>query len=394
MITTSKQTTQIFPDTAQAASANTRSVRWLAAAALSLLLSGCAGFQERVGHWWPLGVERTSEAATAQDISAMEQVVRWLQEGEEARAVTLLEKELERNPNHRIAQHLMQQITADPQALLGTEFKTYQVQPGDSLSELAAEHLGDPLSFYVLARYNDIQVPRLLRSGQSIRLPRDVPSSSRHGPTQSVTVAEQPAPEPTRDLPLPPEHLEAENYLVAGRPDQAIALLDQVTPEHLRQASIDLLGEASLRGIENQIEAGRFGQAREQLTAARQTTDRLNTRWPWMDWVDARLAAAEDLYLAESALAEGDRATALAHFDALLAMQPDHPQAAHKREQLAVLLRDHHHESALILYRNQRLQEAIAHWQTALEIDPDHEASRVYLTRARELQRRLEQLGD
>lgn len=388
MITTSKQAD---PDLAQNDKPNAAPWRWLAAVFLALLLSGCAGFQERVGHWWPSGQEETREAATAQDISAMEQVVRWLQDGEEERAVILLEQELQRNPNHRIAQHLMQQITTDPETLLGAESITYQVQSGDSLSELAAEHLGDPLSFYVLARYNDIQVPRLLRSGQSIRLPRDAPST-RLGAPEPVTLAEQPEAEPAPDL--PPEHLQAENYLVAGRPDEAIALLGDVMHEPLPEASIELMGESYLRAIENAIDDDHFDQARQHLTGAKETANRLNARWPWLDAVDARIAAAEDLHLAETALAEGDRMAALAHFDALLAMQPDHPEAAPKREKLAEWLRDHHHESALILYRNQRLQEAITHWQTALEIDPEHEASRVYLTRARELQRRLEQLGD
>jgi hypothetical protein len=64
----------------------------------------------------------------------------------------------------------MRQIKEDPQALLGRESFAYRVQPGESLSRIAQRFLNDLHLFYILARYNNIKVPRNLAGGQMIRV--------------------------------------------------------------------------------------------------------------------------------------------------------------------------------------------------------------------------------
>jgi tetratricopeptide (TPR) repeat protein len=52
-----------------------------------------------------------------------------------------------------------------------------------------------------------------------------------------------------------------------------------------------------------------------------------------------------------------------------------------------------YHEAALVAYRKQNLDAAIALWNKALAIDPTYEPALGYRARAQELQRRLNQLG-
>ncbi|HQT43672.1 MAG TPA: tetratricopeptide repeat protein, partial [Halothiobacillus sp.] len=52
-----------------------------------------------------------------------------------------------------------------------------------------------------------------------------------------------------------------------------------------------------------------------------------------------------------------------------------------------------YHEAALVAYRKQNLDEAIALWNKALALDPDYEPALGYRARALELKHRLHQLG-
>ena len=79
--------------------------------------------------------------------------------GENERARSDLNKALELKPRDRRANTLIRQFDVDPQAVLGREYFEYTVRYGESLSLIAARFLGDPLEFYILARYNGIDNP-------------------------------------------------------------------------------------------------------------------------------------------------------------------------------------------------------------------------------------------
>jgi tetratricopeptide (TPR) repeat protein len=51
-----------------------------------------------------------------------------------------------------------------------------------------------------------------------------------------------------------------------------------------------------------------------------------------------------------------------------------------------------YHERAVVLYRDQQLDQAIALWDHVLAIDPSYERAVIYRARAVELQQRLKQL--
>lgn len=98
-----------------------------------------------------------------------------LEAGNEEQAKSELERVLAGDPHNKLAQNLLRQIAADPVALLGRESFQYTVRSSDTLSRIAGRFLGDIYSFYILARYNDIKVPRQVAGGQVIRIPGKAP---------------------------------------------------------------------------------------------------------------------------------------------------------------------------------------------------------------------------
>jgi tetratricopeptide (TPR) repeat protein len=116
-----------------------------------------------------------------------------LELGKEEEASAELQRALAIEPGHRLALNLQRQISADPVSVLGRESFMYRVQPGETLSRIAQRFMGDVHLFYILARYNDIKVPKLLSGGQLVRVPGKVPLA-----------APIPSPAPAVAAPVPP----------------------------------------------------------------------------------------------------------------------------------------------------------------------------------------------
>jgi tetratricopeptide (TPR) repeat protein len=87
---------------------------------------------------------------------------------------------------------------------------------------------------------------------------------------------------------------------------------------------------------------------------------------------------------------QGKNAQALTRLDQALTIDPHLKPAGNQalREQLL----GSYHERAVVLYRDQKLDQAIALWDRVLAIDPTYERAVIYRARAVELQHRLKQL--
>jgi tetratricopeptide (TPR) repeat protein len=135
----------------------------------------------------------SAQAAQRLALSATEM----LELGHEDQALAEIQRALQADPANRLAQSLLKQIQTDPQVLLGREFFSYRVQPGESLSRIAGRFLNDVHLFYALARYNDIKVPRQLQGGQLIKVPgKAPPPSAAPAPPAAPVPAPPPSPAP------------------------------------------------------------------------------------------------------------------------------------------------------------------------------------------------------
>lgn len=134
----------------------------------------------------------------------------WLNDGDEDKARAELEYARQIDPENKQVACLLRGINFDMSSARGGDSTPYTVRPGDSLGSIAQRYLGDTCEFYMLARYNDIKVPKLLSAGQNIRLPGRVavgapaPQPVLAPQPQAKPVVATPAPKPVEPTPAPP----------------------------------------------------------------------------------------------------------------------------------------------------------------------------------------------
>ena len=105
-------------------------------------------------------------------------------------------------------------------------------------------------------------------------------------------------------------------------------------------------------------------------------------------------AAAKATRLQDESLAllhKGQRAKALERMDQALDADPHLPPAGADAQALRKQLVSVYHQRAIVLYRDQQLDQAIALWNRVLAIEPDFEPATAYRARALELKQRLKQ---
>lgn len=167
--------------------------------------------------------------------------------GHEEQAKAELQRALAADPNNKLALSLMRQITADPVATLGRESFAYTVRPNDSMSTIAGRFMGDIYSFYILARYNGISVPKQVSGGQVLRIPGKAPPPSAVRETAKAEPAPPPPPPPAPPaVPAPPpppaEPTAGERAMRAGALAQKSGDLDRALAEYSKAAAQDQPG--------------------------------------------------------------------------------------------------------------------------------------------------------
>lgn len=320
--------------------------------------------------------------------SPLDRAMRLLQDGREDAAESLLEALVEDRPGDAVARLLLSQIRLPPEALLGDEYTEIEIKPGDSLSAIAATHVGNELLFYALARLNGIQRPRLLQPGKSIRVPVMPEVVTAAAAVEPAPPAEAPADDPVVTTTV--------GELVAkDRLAQAHALL-------LSKARADRLEDANREQL---VDIG----ARLALAACREGDPErasaiLERTRPWIgERADAGdFAAARGHVNARLSLIEARRQLAAGNHDAAYAtlartrsedsaIGRDHPDELASVESDLV---EHYHGRALSAWRDQEVDAAVGLWEKVLQVNPDFEPARIYLDRARRMQRELELLEE
>lgn len=190
-----------------------------------------------------------------------------LEAGNEAEAQAELQRALAADPGNKLAQNLMRQISADPVAALGRESFNYTTRPNETLSILAGRFLGDIYSFYILARYNNIAVPRQVAGGQVLRIPGKAPPpavaaresresrESRTAPAREAPRAEPTPPPVAVAAPVaPPEPTPAEQAMRAGEAAERGGNLELALAEYRKAAGLNEAGaDARVEKVRNQL---------------------------------------------------------------------------------------------------------------------------------------------
>lgn len=221
-----------------------------------------------------------------------------LEAGNEEQAKTDLDSALAVDPNSKLALSLKKQISVDPIEALGRDSFSYTVRSSDTLSRIAGRFLGDIFSFYILARYNDIKVPRLVAAGQVLKIPgkapppgserereAPAPSSRQAAPTPApVQAAPSPAPAPPPPPAAPPPPAEPPAGVKAMHSAEAAEKagdLDRALSEYNRAAGLDqpaAAGKAAAvrrRMVANHTQAARSAMARQDLDGSIRSWDRV-----------------------------------------------------------------------------------------------------------------------
>jgi tetratricopeptide (TPR) repeat protein len=141
-----------------------------------------------------------------------------LDEGKEAEARAKVTEALTLDGRNDLTLLLISTITDDPIKVFGTKSFPYTVRPGDKLSKISEQFLRDQYKFCLLARYNNISVPRGLRAGQVIRIPGTPPVLP---PTQPLPGPIRPAGNPQSPTHPDSRYQEGLQLLAAGDKDRA-----------------------------------------------------------------------------------------------------------------------------------------------------------------------------
>lgn len=214
----------------------------LATLSLAVALAGCTAGKKRVG-------SPGATATAAPQWSSRERVgkaIELLNQGKREPARRELREVLERFPSDPVARNLYGQLDIDPKAKLGTQNFPYKVKPGERMSEIAQRFLGDPVQFYILARYNGIEAPGAIEGGQTILIPgRPRPPSP---PREEVKRPTAPGAKPPPATPAAPAVVRD----TAGANRLRGAALEQMNRGQIDRA-VGLLRQAQARDPDNAL---------------------------------------------------------------------------------------------------------------------------------------------
>jgi tetratricopeptide (TPR) repeat protein len=313
-----------------------------------------------------------------------------LQQGDSQKAAVELRAYLAEVPNSTPARNLLAQIETPLEMLYPAESFTVQLQPQETLSSLAGIYLGDVLAFYGLARYNMIQNPARVSVGQTIRIPSTPATlaaqanrASMGSMQASLMPMPMPMPPPAAAAPAPPPPV------VASAPPPPPA----ARPAPPRDPWIS---------IRENVAAGRFDAAIRDAETARVTPNGAqavilasayagNARAIQMS--NAMDAAAQALRAGQLYLETANRpADALAPLELAVMLAPMDNRAQMLLTTAKTRVTDAYYREGVALFQRQDLDGAIAAWDRALAVDPNHRNAQLNRAQAIELKQNLQRL--
>jgi tetratricopeptide (TPR) repeat protein len=308
------------------------------------------------------------------------QAIEELQAGAPDKAKLTLNRLLAIDPDHAEGNKLLPQLDAVPAEILDKEYFQYKTQSGDTLSRIAKRFLNDPYKFYILAKYNDIDVPGHLEVGKTIKIPGKRPLN--------VPVAHDGEADTSEKL------SEAKALYESKRYQDAINLLEATLREdgasaELREFLITVYVDysAALAG------SGHLADAKT-LIAKELVAYPDNRRLRNQAELLARQVNVEHAYQTGlAAIKSGNWGKAYDSFVTVLEAIPAHQEAKARLKEIRPKVIEYFHRNATQAYRKQNMDAAISNWDKVLEIDPQNSLAKSNRARAIELKEHLNKLS-
>lgn len=309
-----------------------------------------------------------------------------LQQGDSRRAAVELRAYLVEVPNSTPARNLLTQIDTPLEMLYPAENFNVQLQQNETLSSLAGIYLGDVLGFYGLARYNGIENPSRVALGQTIRIPRTPATLAAQTNRASMASMQMPMPAmpvtpPPAAAPPPPPPVVASAPPPPARPvpprDPWISIRENVTAGRYDAAIKDA---ETARVTPNGAQAVVLASAYAGNARAIQATNAMEAA--------AQALRAGQLYL-ETANRPAD---AIAPLELAVVLAPMDNRAMTLLATAKTRVSEGYYRDGVTAFQRQDLDGAIAAWDRALGIDPNHRNAQLNRAQAIELKQNLQRL--
>jgi tetratricopeptide (TPR) repeat protein len=288
-----------------------------------------------------------------------------LQNGQPRQADEELHAYLKEVPGSEAAHSLVAQIETPLDKLFPAENFHVTLTRDESLSSLAKTYLGDAMRFYALARYNGIPVPAKVNAGQTIKSPATpfALAAAKAGTANAAEEEEQVAVTPT---PRP------------KRPAAEVWNDIKTDVRHHRYEEAAALADAEAF-MPNNAQAATVAGAYAACASAEREHDQARS--------SGCAIKAGRLYLET-----GKPAKAMNTLEIALALSPGDAEAKALYREASRKIADKAYKDGMIAFQRQDLDGAIAAWDKVLALDPDHKDAQLNRAQALKLKENLKKL--
>jgi len=313
-----------------------------------------------------------------------------LQQGDSQRAAVELRAYLAEVPNSAPARNLLTQIDTPLEMLYPAENFTVQLQANETLSSLSGIYLGDVLGFYGLARYNMIENPSRVAVGQMIRIPR-TPATLAAQANRAAMASMQMPMTPPAAMPAPAAPAPAAPPpVVASAPPPAAPPARPAPP---RDPWVSIRENVTAGRYDAAIKDAEAAQVRPNAAQAVVLASAYAGNARAIQMSNAMEAAAQAYRAGQLYLETANRPQdAIAPLELAVMLSPMDNRAQTLLTTAKTRVSEAYYRDGVAAFQRQDLDGAIAAWDRALAVDPNHKNAQLNRAQAIELKQNLQRL--
>ncbi|WP_444997288.1 LysM peptidoglycan-binding domain-containing protein [Aliikangiella sp. IMCC44359] len=325
----------------------------------------------------PTNKTTTSEKTSSKSNQSalVESSISLLEQGQYSKAQTIIQRILQKNKQHSIANLLNKQLVLSPKALFNTSRETsYTVKAGDTLGGIAESWLGNSLYFVSLAKLNNIAKPLSLQPGEVIIIPV-TPSSGLFKKEQKRSKA---------NLALINQYKTQKDYYKGLEKANSLFIADKDS-DALLKIQNEILNAVAMSAASLSERSAML----KKVTQLSQSSRHDAQKSVYNLFIKKQYVS---LYLDESVLLFEDESY-VESAEKLVQAKKLHQEysAQSNSHRMETLLLNKLHEQAVVLYRNHELKQAMVRWNLILQIQPGNELAQKYTQRTQKLLKKLNQ---